>query len=142
MRPPTAWPRTCSAYLTDEPVQAGPPSASYRLRKFVKRNRGTVTAAAVVFTTLLAGIVGTSWGWVEALYQGAAAVKAISDARDAEAAKAQAEGAARIAADDAREILEKEQGKTKDALALAIMNEQLADQRREQAEGLRAAHSV
>ena len=87
-------------YLTDEPVLAGPPSAGYRLRKFVKRNRGTVTAAVVVLATLLAGIFGTSWGWVEALYQGDAAVKAISAARDAEAGKARAEGAAHAAAVD------------------------------------------
>src|SRR5207244_1668933 len=30
-------------YLCDEPVQACPPSASYRLRKFARRNRGPVT---------------------------------------------------------------------------------------------------
>src|SRR5207245_1761533 len=33
-------------YLHDEPVQAGPPSAGYRLRKFVKRNRGPALAAS------------------------------------------------------------------------------------------------
>src|SRR4029077_3837348 len=29
-------------YLADEPVVAGPPSARYRLRKFVQRNKGPV----------------------------------------------------------------------------------------------------
>jgi serine/threonine protein kinase/WD40 repeat protein len=56
-------------YLNDEPVQAGPPSTAYRMRKFVKRNRGLVTAATLVALTLLAGIIGTTWGWVEALWQ-------------------------------------------------------------------------
>src|SRR6187200_3048183 len=31
-------------YLADEPVQACPPSAGYRLRKFVRRNKGPVLA--------------------------------------------------------------------------------------------------
>src|SRR5262249_53772176 len=47
-------------YLHDEPVQAGPPSAGYRLRKFVKRNRGPVLAAAVVLLALVAGVIGTT----------------------------------------------------------------------------------
>lgn len=33
-------------YLDDEPVMAGPPSASYRLRKLVRRNRGAFAAGA------------------------------------------------------------------------------------------------
>ena len=33
-------------YLADEPVLACPPSAAYRLRKFVRRNKGPVLAAA------------------------------------------------------------------------------------------------
>jgi hypothetical protein len=53
-------------YLADEPVQACPPSVSYRLRKYVRRNKGTVWAAAVVLLTLLGGIVGTTVGLVRA----------------------------------------------------------------------------
>ena len=34
-------------YLADEPVQACPPSAAYRLRKFVRRNKGPVLAAVL-----------------------------------------------------------------------------------------------
>src|SRR5262249_50636868 len=48
-------------YLRDEPVQACPPSAGYRLRKFVSRNRGPVLAAAVVIVALLAGVAVNSW---------------------------------------------------------------------------------
>jgi serine/threonine protein kinase len=53
-------------HLADEPVIAGPPSAKYRVGKFVKRNRLAVTAAAVVVAVLLAGIAGTTWGLVSA----------------------------------------------------------------------------
>src|SRR5262245_26865121 len=49
-------------YLADEPVAACPPSRSYRLRKFVRRNRNAVLAAALVAAALIAGIVGTKWG--------------------------------------------------------------------------------
>src|SRR5205807_716966 len=35
-------------YLADEPVQAGPPSAGYRLRKLIKRNKGRVLAAGLL----------------------------------------------------------------------------------------------
>ena len=56
-------------YLADEPVQACPPSAGYRLRKFVRRNKGPVLAASLVLFALLAGIVGTTWGLIEARRQ-------------------------------------------------------------------------
>jgi serine/threonine protein kinase/WD40 repeat protein len=53
-------------YLADEPVQACPPSTGYRLRKFVRRNKGPVLAVGLVLLTLVAGIVGTTWGLVSA----------------------------------------------------------------------------
>ena len=46
-------------HLADEPVVAAPPSRAYRLRKFVRKNRGAVIAASLVLFALLAGIVGT-----------------------------------------------------------------------------------
>src|SRR5262249_44902792 len=53
-------------YLADEPVEACPPSAWYRLAKFVRRHRLQVTAACILFVALLGGIVGTSAGLIEA----------------------------------------------------------------------------
>jgi serine/threonine protein kinase len=50
-------------YLNDEPVHAGPPSAWYRFRKFARRNRWPVAAAAAV-SLILAGsaaAVGMAW---------------------------------------------------------------------------------
>jgi serine/threonine protein kinase/tetratricopeptide (TPR) repeat protein len=43
-------------YLADEPVQACPPSAAYRLRKFVCRNKGRVAASVALALSLLAGL--------------------------------------------------------------------------------------
>jgi serine/threonine protein kinase len=53
-------------YLANEPVVAGPPSAWYRIRKFLRRNRALVSVAATILFLLLAGIVGTSIGFVRA----------------------------------------------------------------------------
>ncbi len=47
-------------YLSHEPVLAGPPSAAYRVRKFVRRNRGSVLAAGLVTLALLVGLIGTA----------------------------------------------------------------------------------
>jgi serine/threonine protein kinase/tetratricopeptide (TPR) repeat protein len=54
-------------YLADEPVAAGPPSNTYRLKKFLRRNRGPVLAAAFVLVTLVGGIIGTTAGLFRAL---------------------------------------------------------------------------
>jgi serine/threonine protein kinase/tetratricopeptide (TPR) repeat protein len=53
-------------YLHDEPVQASPPSAGYRLRKFVRRNKGPVLAATTILLVLVGGIIGTTWGMLSA----------------------------------------------------------------------------
>jgi len=44
-------------HLGNEPVYASPPSASYRLRKFVRRNKGPVAAVACVLIALTAGLI-------------------------------------------------------------------------------------
>jgi serine/threonine protein kinase/tetratricopeptide (TPR) repeat protein len=44
-------------YLNNQPVTARPDTVLYRMRKFVRRRRGTVAAATAVFATLAAGIV-------------------------------------------------------------------------------------
>ena len=58
--------RDVERYLADEPVEACPPGAGYRLRKFVKRNKGRVVAAGLVLVALLAGMAGTTWGMIRA----------------------------------------------------------------------------
>jgi tetratricopeptide (TPR) repeat protein len=53
-------------YLSDEPVQAGPPSATYRLRKFVRRHRVPVLAGLLLLLALVLGMAGTTVGLVQA----------------------------------------------------------------------------
>ena len=47
--------RDVQRYLADEPVEACPPSAGYRLRKFVRRQPGPVVAAALLLLALVVG---------------------------------------------------------------------------------------
>ena len=49
-------------YLNDEPVEASPPSAGYRLRKFARKHRKPVIALAAIAAVLVIGIAGTTWG--------------------------------------------------------------------------------
>jgi tetratricopeptide (TPR) repeat protein len=46
-------------YLDNRPLRAGPESTGYRFRKFVRRNRGPVTAAVALASALAAGLIGT-----------------------------------------------------------------------------------
>jgi serine/threonine protein kinase/WD40 repeat protein len=53
-------------YLAGEPVQAVPPSVSYRFKKFLKRHKGPVVAAVLVLAVLIVGIIGTTVGLIGA----------------------------------------------------------------------------
>ncbi len=48
-------------HLAGEAVLAAPPSAGYRLRKFVRRHRAQVAAAGAVAAALVVGIVAFAW---------------------------------------------------------------------------------
>jgi WD40 repeat protein/serine/threonine protein kinase/Flp pilus assembly protein TadD len=63
-------------YLADEPVLACPPSAGYRLRKFLRRYRRPVLAGAVLVLALVGGIIGTTWGMIRATDEKANALEA------------------------------------------------------------------
>ena len=69
-------------FTNHEPVSAGPPTAAYRLRKFLRRNRGRVIAASLVLLALVGGIIGTTLGLFEANRQ-----RGIADGRRKEAEK-------------------------------------------------------
>jgi serine/threonine protein kinase len=60
-------------YLHDEPVQACPPSVWYLLRKFARRNRVALTAAAFVATALFLGAVVSTWLAIAAIRSSAEA---------------------------------------------------------------------
>ena len=74
----TGFARDVERFLNNEAVAAGPPSTSYRLRKFVKRNRGQVIAASLILLALLAGLAGTGFGLMRAERQRLVAERAAS----------------------------------------------------------------
>jgi tetratricopeptide (TPR) repeat protein len=49
-------------FLRDESVEAGPPSAAYRFRKFAKRNRATLAAGALLALSMLVALGGIASG--------------------------------------------------------------------------------
>jgi serine/threonine protein kinase/tetratricopeptide (TPR) repeat protein len=53
-------------YLSSRPLRAGPESAGYRLKKFLRRNRGPVTAVAGLVVALTGGAVATGWQAIRA----------------------------------------------------------------------------
>jgi WD40 repeat protein/tetratricopeptide (TPR) repeat protein/tRNA A-37 threonylcarbamoyl transferase component Bud32 len=57
--------RDLQRYLADEVVEARPPSAGYRVKKFVRRHKGQVIAAGLVLFVLLTGVIGTTGGLIE-----------------------------------------------------------------------------
>ncbi|HMP03090.1 MAG TPA: serine/threonine-protein kinase [Gemmatales bacterium] len=99
-------------FLNHEPVVAGPPSARYRMRKFVQRHRVQVTAASLVLGALLLGIVGTTWGLLEARRQEAEAKRQEGLARNEAFARERARQA---------EAMERRKAEVKEAEANAVV---------------------
>ena len=53
--------RDIERYLDDEPIEAGPPSATYKLRRLVRKHRVVLTTAAAFAVLLVAGVVVSTW---------------------------------------------------------------------------------
>jgi len=67
-------------HLRNEPVTAGPPSASYRLGKLVRRNRGTFAALGAIAAVLVAAVVVSSAMYVRAERASRLAIRAAAKA--------------------------------------------------------------
>jgi tetratricopeptide (TPR) repeat protein len=78
-------------YLSDEPVEAGPPSAAYRLRKYVRRNRRALGTVGIVAAALVVATGVSAWQAViarEAQHQAEADRDRAKKAEDRSAAEA------------------------------------------------------
>jgi eukaryotic-like serine/threonine-protein kinase len=71
-------------FLRSEPIVARPPSVSYRVQKFVRRNRLAVATAGAVSAAVVLGLAGTSFGMIHARQAEAAAVEQAVRAQQAE----------------------------------------------------------
>ena len=77
-------------YLNDEPVEACPPSAAYRFRKFARRNKPVIATMAAIAAALLVGTSLATWQAIEADIERDRAVAA-EQAADHEAKRASQE---------------------------------------------------
>jgi serine/threonine protein kinase/WD40 repeat protein len=92
-------------YLKDEPVLACPPTARYRLRKFLRRYKGTVLAGLLLLLALVGGVIGTTWGMLRATDAEADALREAAQKETALKEKAGALNAAQASASDAQDQL-------------------------------------
>jgi len=58
--------RDIERFLNQEPVEATPPSARYRFRKFARRNKVAIGTATVVSVAVILGLIGTTWQAIRA----------------------------------------------------------------------------
>jgi serine/threonine protein kinase/tetratricopeptide (TPR) repeat protein len=98
-------------YLDDEPVQACPPSAGYRIKKLVRRHKRKVAIGLAMTVLLVAGVVASTWQAVRATRAEGAARTALAAET---AAKAQTQDALDALTDDVVERLLAKQPKLGD----------------------------
>ncbi len=91
--------RDLQRYLADEPVEAGPPSARYRMGKFARRYRAALATAAAFAIVLVAATAISTWLAVRAAKAKEEAVRAYA-----------AEAEQRQQAQDLRGIAEQKSG--------------------------------
>ncbi|MGE3775759.1 MAG: protein kinase, partial [Pirellulaceae bacterium] len=131
-------------YLNDEPVTACPPSASYRFRKFARRNKVALATAGTVAVALIAGTAVSAWQAVRATRAEVRARANESRALAEETRARRAEAKALAAADAERtakqaESAQREQAEINFKLALDAVDRsfvQISENPRLQAHGL------
>jgi serine/threonine protein kinase/tetratricopeptide (TPR) repeat protein len=67
-------------HLSGQAVNAAPPSRGYRVRKFMRRNRGAVLVTMVVLVLVVTGVTGTTAGFLQARRRAAEEHQARADA--------------------------------------------------------------
>ena len=112
-------------FMKDEAVEECPPSATYRLRKFVRRNRSLVTAASLVMACVLMGFIVSAAGFAQAARQRNRAV----------AAEEQAVAAADVAEQE-RDKARLERDRAVKAEAVVEQRRQETEQKRKEAEAV------
>jgi serine/threonine protein kinase len=107
-------------YLNDEAVLACPPSAGYRLRKYVRRNRRPLVTAGIIMATMVAASVVSVW---QAVVARDAQHQAEADRDRAATALTQAEAAERQAKTDQERAQAAERRATTEAAIARAVND-------------------
>ena len=103
--------RDIQRYLADDPVEACPPRAGYKLRKFARRNRTPLRVAAAFLLLLIVGVIASAW---QAFRATVAERAATSNAIFAQNQKREA--------DEAKEMAEKQRDELRKLNYIADMN--------------------
>ena len=122
--------RDVERFLSDEPVEAGPPSARYRLRKFARRYRRGLRIAGVFLLFVIAGAVFSAWEAFQARRAAQMALEQRDRAVSAEATAIQA----RVSETDQRRQAESARDDEKKARNVAEAERTSAARARDDAE--------
>jgi eukaryotic-like serine/threonine-protein kinase len=96
--------RDIERFLHDEPVEARPPSAAYKLRKFAHKNRKPLMALAAFALLLIAATAISTWQAVRATIAEQATASALALAKGAENEARQAASHALAAEEEGRKL--------------------------------------
>jgi serine/threonine protein kinase len=103
--------RDVGRHLRDEAVEASPPGAGYRLRKFARRHKTALATAAAFGLLLLGGAAVSTW---QAMRATAAEAKAVAEGEKQKAASRQARRALNTLTDETVERLMARQSRVTD----------------------------
>jgi WD40 repeat protein len=103
--------RDIQRYLHDDPVEARPPSAGYKVRKFLRRHKGPALAAGAMAVLLVLGSAVSTWQAVRATR-----AEGVAEERREEAVQAEQQ------AKDERDRAETSEAKAQHSLYIANMN--------------------
>jgi serine/threonine protein kinase len=92
--------RELQRYLKDEPVEACPPSTTYRLQKLARRNKAALLTAAIIAAALVVGTAASVSQAIRATQAEALATVRLNEATEARAHAETNAGKARQAVDD------------------------------------------
>ncbi|MFK7821444.1 MAG: protein kinase [Planctomycetaceae bacterium] len=106
-------------YLSDEPIEARPPSVAYRLTKTYRRHRLAFGSAILALILLLAGLAGTATMWLRARAAELDATAKTDEARTAENAAVAEAAKTKIAMDTV--AVERDRADTAYQSAIATM---------------------
>jgi serine/threonine protein kinase/tetratricopeptide (TPR) repeat protein len=116
----SAMSRDVERYLSDQPVEACPPTAAYRFRKFARRNRAVLSTAGVISFALVASSAISTW---QAILATRAEAQAHQDRGEAETQRQVAERRAAEARDNERKARAAEAAaKESDATANEVLD--------------------
>jgi tetratricopeptide (TPR) repeat protein len=117
--------RDVERHLSGDPVEACPPSPTYRLRKFARKHRaGLVTAAAFALLLSLAAVVST-WQAVRAMAAERLAARRLADVELANAATTKALADTRVAQAASQAALQQSEAARKQAEAISTFGIEL-----------------